>query len=179
MRKDSFLFYLGVLIPIISLGGIFLSIYKNPWFSLTQNALSDMGSIHNPIGYIFNSILIITGIMGVIFGTGTFKKHLTTPLFAFGMVCLIFVGIFPEEYKPHAFFAVSFYILILLDMFIEGINSLKKGEKIGLFWVFLSPTTFISIIYLLKIFEGAAIPELVGAFAIYAWIYYITYRLRG
>lgn len=168
---------LGIILPIISLGGILLSIMVNPWFSLSNNALSDMGSIRNPIGYVFNTSLILTGVLGIIFGVKTFNKRLTTPLFTLGMACLTLVGVFPEEYRPHGPCALLFYIFLFSDMALKGFELFTKKYRAGLFWVAAPPATFLLMLRMSRIFKGIAIPELAGAFLIYAWIGFTTLRV--
>ena len=168
---------LGLSFPFLTFGGIFIVIHLNPWFSLTENALSDMGSIKNPIGYAFNSLLILLGIAGIGFGIEGLKEKRATILFSLGMLSLLLVGIFPEEYKPHSFFALSFYILLLADIFICGLRMVQK-KKSAIIWVLGSPIVFIIMLYLTGIFKGLAIPELVGAAFINAWIVYLTLEVE-
>lgn len=164
---------LGFSFPFLTFGGIFISIYLNPWFSLTENALSDMGSIKNPVGYVFNSLLVLLGFLGVAFGIKMMKERRVTILFPLGMASLLLVGIFPEEYKLHSFFALSFYLLLFADIFICGLKGIGK-KKFAVIWLLGSPIVFMLMVYLSGVFDGLAIPELVGAVFINAWIVYLT-----
>ncbi|MCO6040245.1 DUF998 domain-containing protein [Thermococcus alcaliphilus] len=168
---------LGLSFPFLTFGGIFIAIYLNPWFSLTENALSDMGSIKNPIEYVFNSLLVFLGLLGLVFGVEMLKEKRVTVLFPLGMISLLLVGIFPEEYKPHSFFALSFYILLFADIFICGLRQRSK-KKSALIWLLSSPLVFIMMLYLTRVFEGLAIPELVGALFINAWIVYLALEVE-
>lgn len=168
---------LGFSFPFLTFGGIFIAIYLNPWFSLTENALSDMGSIKNPIGYVFNSLLVFLGFLGFVFGVEMLKEKRVTVLFPLGMVSLLLVGIFPEEYEPHSFFALSFYILLVADIFICGLKRVRKKKSV-LIWLLGSPMVFIVMLYLTRVFDGLAIPELVGALFINAWIVYLTLEVE-
>ncbi|KPU63186.1 hypothetical protein EP1X_05285 [Thermococcus sp. EP1] len=169
---------LGLLLPIFTFGGLGIVIYLNPWFSVTENALSDMGSIYNPISYVFNSLMILVGSLGLLFGIETARRKLTTPLFLIGMLCLIFVGVFPEEYSPHSLFAVAFYLFIFADILYGGLKMIKRGMKSGFLWVLGSVTVFFVMLYLTEVFKGLAIPELLGAFFINAWIIFLALNIE-
>ncbi|KUK18384.1 MAG: Uncharacterized protein XD54_0298 [Thermococcus sibiricus] len=173
MSMKKWVKVLGFSFPFLAFGGIFITIHLNPWFSLTENALSDMGSIKNPIGYFFNFLLILLGFVGMVFGVEMLKEKTVTILFPLGMFSLLLVGVFPEEYKPHSFFALSFYILLFADIFIYGLRKRRKNSS-AIAWLLGSPIVFMMMLYLTKVFEGLAIPELVGALFINAWIIYLT-----
>lgn len=168
---------LGLSFPFLTFGGIFIAIHLNPWFSLTENALSDMGSIKNPIGYAFNSLLVFLGFLGMVFGIEMLKEKRVTILFPLGMFSLLLVGIFPEEYKPHSFFALSFYILLFADIFVYGLRARRK-KRFAIVWLLGSPIVFMMMLYLTKVFDGLAIPELVGALFINVWIVYLTLEVE-
>jgi len=63
--------------------------------------------------------------------------------------------------------------LLFADIFICGLKRVRK-KKSALIWLFGSPIVFMVMIYLTRVFEGLAIPELIGALFINAWIVYLT-----
>ncbi|MBC7090521.1 MAG: DUF998 domain-containing protein [Nitrososphaeria archaeon] len=58
---------LGPLALIIAWATIFVSIMVNPWFNLFKGALSDLGALGLGTNYIFNTGLILTGIVFAIY----------------------------------------------------------------------------------------------------------------
>ncbi|AEK73978.1 membrane protein, conserved [Thermococcus sp. 4557] len=173
--------YLSTLLLVIFLVGLAVVLWKNPWFSFTENALSDMGSVRNPVNYYFNGFLMVFAVLGFIAAIGTLRNGLSY-LMPLAMVLLFLVGVFPEEYAPHAPAAVLFYVLALADIAIVGIKLGRSGASAGYVWSVLAVLTFALMLYLVKarVFKGLAIPELVGAATILAWFTYIgLLQLRG
>jgi hypothetical membrane protein len=166
--------YISLMMPLLFIAGLAIVLSQNPWFSFTNNALSDMGSVRNPVNYYFNGFLIAFAIIGFIAAVGAFKSGLSY-LMPLAMVLLFLVGVFPEEYAPHGPAAVLFYILALADIAIVGIKLGRSGNTLGYLWSFLAVFTFVLMLYLVraKIFKGLAVPELIGAATILAWFVYV------
>ncbi|ASJ16179.1 hypothetical protein A3L04_03330 [Thermococcus chitonophagus] len=140
--------------------GLAFVVNQNPWFSFTENALSDMGSLKNPKGWIFNLYIIGLGTLGLITA-----KALKRDVLKIAMLALILVGVFPEEKPLHTPSAVLTYLLSFLDMVLYG----------GM-WRIIGPGTFILMIALIKIGIGLAIPEVIGAMAIITYMIYLGWR---
>jgi hypothetical membrane protein len=140
----------GILGPIIGLIFITFSIYYSTWFNWAGNWLSDLGGIPDDksiwasrgiASIIFNSGLVVSGSIGVIFASSLRKikilnnRHgrIGTSLFILDMFTLCTVGIFPET-TGHIHTAVSiiFFFLIALSLIFIG-NVLRKSsiKKIG------------------------------------------------
>jgi len=60
----------GILTPIVAFTCIFLAIASYPEFSWTGNALSDLGVQEGVTAVLFNSGLIFSGILALIFASG-------------------------------------------------------------------------------------------------------------
>ncbi|ASI98726.1 DUF998 domain-containing protein [Thermococcus celer] len=173
--------YVSLSFPIIFILGLAIVLSRNPWFSFTENALSDMGSIGNPVNHYFNGFLMILAILGFIAAVGALRNGLSYAM-PLAMVFLFLVGVFPEEYAPHGPSAVLFYVLALADIAIVGVKLGARGLSVGYLWSVLAVVTFALMLYLVKarIFRGLAIPELVGAATIMAWFVYVgLLELRG
>ncbi|WP_148881947.1 DUF998 domain-containing protein [Thermococcus aciditolerans] len=173
--------YISLFLPIIFIVGLLIVVSQNPWFSFKGNALSDMGSIRNPVNYYFNGFLMVFAVIGFIASIGALRRGLAY-LMPLAMVLLFLVGVFPEEYAPHAPAAVFFYVLALADIAIIGLKLGRNGLSAGYAWSVLAVLTFVLMLYLVKagVFKGLAIPELVGAATILAWFTYIgLLRLKG
>lgn len=155
--------YILVFLPFIFTIALLFVISQNPWFSLTDNALSDMGSIHNPKGYLFNGLLIITGVLTIVASIVPFREGRTLLLPLSG-VLLTLVGIFPEETAPHGPAAFFFYVTALADVFIGG---LKRRKYV---WSAASVITWALMLLSGRFVKGLAVPELIGAFTIFAWL---------
>jgi len=59
----------GVLAPLVAFTLISLAITSHPQFSWTGNALSDLGVVEGVTAVLFNSGLIIGGILAIIFAS--------------------------------------------------------------------------------------------------------------
>lgn len=137
----------GILAPIIGLGCIVIAILLSPWFSWTENYLSDLGgspgdrpiySAHGLSSVLFNFGLILAGCLGLYFGIGIKKSGMfDSTLGSIGLMfylldacVLIGIGIFPETTgAPHTFFSVVFFILVGFCLFFLGLAQLKSFEK--------------------------------------------------
>src|SRR3990170_1527124 len=104
MMRSSMLFWIaglcGIVGPIISLSFIEIAIIYSPWFNWFKNALSDLG-VHEA-ALIFNSGLIIGGILTTIFGIGLmqiFRKQVLGFIGSFtrglSSISLCAIGILP------------------------------------------------------------------------------------
>ncbi|WP_052296228.1 DUF998 domain-containing protein [Thermococcus barophilus] len=170
----------GFLLPIIFAVMLSVAITLNPWFSFHKNALSDLGSLKVQTRYVFNSGLILMGILGIVFSLaavryfGSNMMHILTVAMAF----LIAVGIFPEEYgKIHSIPAILFYLLSLTGIFYAGVILRKRGkQKLSLFSMIGSAGTFALMIATLGK-SGLAVPEMIGAVFILSWIVVISHKM--
>jgi len=178
VQLERFASYVALSLPIIFIVGLAIVIHANPWFSFTDNALSDMGSLKNPNRWLFNGFVMFFAVMAMIPAVVAFKHGLSY-LMPFALVFLFLVGVFPEELPYHTPSAVLFYVLALADIALVG---LKLGRKnpLNYLWSLLSVLVFLMMLYLIRarIFKGLAIPELVGGVFILAWFVYLGVLLR-
>jgi len=172
--------YAAIAMPALFIIALWVALSHNPWFSFRGNALSDMGSLHNPARVYFNGSLIVMAVFGLLASLGAFKSGLSY-LMPAAMVSLVLVGVFPEELPYHTPAAVAFYALALGDIFIIGLRLGLAGMPSGFAWASLSVLAFIAIICLIgaKVFRGLAIPELIGAAVILAWFVYVGLLMLG
>lgn len=137
----------GILAPIIGLTCIALAILLCPWFSWTENYLSDLGGFygdrpiwaaHGTASILFNMGLILAGVLGVCFGLGLRKSQsFRTPLGNIGTLFLILdaaalmgIGIFPETTgPPHTFFSFAFFIMVGISLALVGTALIKTSER--------------------------------------------------
>ncbi|WP_297464557.1 DUF998 domain-containing protein [Thermococcus sp.] len=181
MNSSRFPAYLSLLLPLVFFAGLLVVIWKNPWFSFTDNALSDMGSLHNPHRWYFNGFLMIFATIGFIASVGMLRRGLSY-LMPLAMICLFLVGVFPEEHPLHLPLAVLTYLLALADVVIVGVKLGRAGTGAGYLWSGLAVLTLAVMIILIEkgVFRGLAIPELIGVLTVLAWFVYLgLLQLRG
>ncbi|ASJ07497.1 DUF998 domain-containing protein [Thermococcus pacificus] len=174
MEFEKLSAYISVFLPVIFLAGLTIVLSKNPWFSFTDNALSDMGSLKNPERWYFNGFLMTFAVITFIAAFGAFRSGLSY-LMIFASVSLFLVGVFPEELPYHSPSAVLFYVLALADIALVGIKLGRSGISFGYLWSVLALLTFFLMFYLVnaRVFKGLAIPEMIGAITILTWFVYI------
>lgn len=166
--------YVALSLPVIFIIGLSIVVHANPWFSFTDNALSDMGSLHNPNRWLFNGFLMVFAAIAMVPSVVAFKSGLSY-LMPLATAFLFLVGVFPEELPYHSPSAILFYVLALADIAIVGVKLGREGISAGYVWSILAVLTFVLITYLInaRVFKGIAIPELIGAATILAWFIYI------
>jgi len=180
MNKKYALF--GFLSPLTAFVFIATAIHVHD-FQFAGNALSDMGRIGLEKNYIFNSGLILSGVLALPFAFilySKLKKYEKVPgiIFIIAVLFLICIGVFPEGKNLHGFFSVGFYLLALISILFLGILLLKRKGNIGLFSIFGAVTAL--ILAIAPKWDGVAIPETIGAFFICLWMIVVAYELwRG
>ncbi|ALM75136.1 DUF998 domain-containing protein [Thermococcus barophilus] len=73
----------GLFAPLMGLGGIFTAVFiHRSWWSLTDNAISDLGKVNLPYNWVMNVSLVVAAILGIYYALGLFKeaKHPTMKL---------------------------------------------------------------------------------------------------
>jgi hypothetical membrane protein len=165
----------GVIAPIISLSFIAFAIAYSPWFNWFKNALSDLGV--GEAAPIFNSGLIIGGVLTTIFAVGL-KQILKKQVLGFlGTLTLILaalslcaIGLFPESAgRIHLYVSISFFALLAISLLIIGAALVREASQryLGLFSIL---TIVIAVIAAWAVpHEGAAIPEIIGSLAASVW----------
>ena len=137
----------GIFGPIVGFICIAFAIYYSDWFNWTGNWLSDLGGMpgETPIwaargvaSVIFNSGLIVTGIIGVVFASAIRKipmfntrlGRIGTLLLILDMSALCAIGIFPETTGYlHALVSLIFFFLVALSLLVIGTVVRKSSRK--------------------------------------------------
>jgi hypothetical membrane protein len=171
----------GFLAPVFAFALIFSAIISYPQFSWVDNALSDLGVVAGITAVLFNSGLIISGVLCFVFTTGlfVFLKERTVGRvgafgFALGSLALFAMGVFPENVPPvHYFVSVMFFVLLPESMLViaeafwlryqvwMAVFTLLVAVAAAAPWVL-----YFSIHYV----SGVAVPEAVSAFAGSMWV---------
>jgi len=165
---------------------IFLAISVSPWFSWTNNALSNLGDLTSPTSApIFNTGLVVGGIITAIFVLGLSMKTKTNTL---GLVATILlfvaslgmmgVGIFPENYPlPHVVSAMMIFISVTATLLLFGVAQLrdKSTRMLGIVSLILGLVAFIN--WFIPWGHAIAIMEMVGVVPGYIWSLIASARL--
>jgi len=171
---------LGIIGPLIAFVSILAAIAVSPWFTWAGNALSDLGHtvLHPASAPIFNTGLIIAGIVTIFFGLGVFMKFKANAIAIVASVillvadlALICVGLFPETMPPwHFIFSVTLFVSIALSLLFFGIAFVikKSTRMLGVLSLVLGIVA--ASPWILMSWEHAAIPEIISAATVYVWI---------
>lgn len=177
----------GIITPIMTLGVMSLAIASYPPFSWTENALSDLGVQEGITAILFNSGLIIGGILTLIFALGLllYLQNMLGKIGAFIFIsdalALSAIGVFPENIKTaHYYASVAFFVLFPLAMFFVTASFLQmRKKKMGLF-TFLSAlfaTTVWAIQWTIQFGPNVAIPEALSALSAATWSIVLGYKM--
>ncbi|WP_156778505.1 DUF998 domain-containing protein [Thermoplasma acidophilum] len=115
----------GVIGPVITILFILIDVAVSPWFSWSRNALSDLG-VH-PYGYLFNSGLIIEGVLNIAFVISL--KRIRTAgyvqaLMIVSGLALALVGVFNEHFGYlHLIFALIYFVLFPISIIIASVRA--------------------------------------------------------
>lgn len=178
----------GISAPIVTFTFILLAVAHRPEFSWMENSLSDLGVQEGVTAILFNSGLIIGGILVLVFAFGLFiflRDNLLGGIGAFILLLAAFalgaIGLFPENVKPmHYYASVSFFVLILLSMFFLSAAFLRMAEvQMGLF-TFLAAifaTVVWAIQWTIKFGPDVAIPESLSALSASMWSIVLGFKM--
>lgn len=170
----------GILAPIIAFTCIFLAIAFYPQFSWTENALSDLGVEKGISTILFNSGLIIGGVLALIFAFGLFTLlrdsilgKVGALLFILATMALTAIGVFPENIKPtHYLVSVAFFALSPIALLVITVAFMRMAKpKMGAFTFIIALTAAaVWIIHWTVGFgSNVAIPEALSAIAASTW----------
>jgi len=151
-------------------------------------ALSDLGVVAGATSMLFNTDLIISGLLTLAFGSGLFKfmqekalGEIGVFVFLLDALALISIGVFPENAKPmHYYASVAFFALFPISMvLITGGFLLMAKVKVGLFTLLAAIfTTAVWVVqFSIRPFYGVAIPETLSALAASTWSMILGFRM--
>jgi len=178
----------GILAPIAALTCISLAIAYSPQFSWTENALSDLGVQEGVTAILFNSGLILSGFLGLVFAFGLFivlqdkaMGRIGASIFILDTLALIAIGVFPENVKPtHYYVSVAFFLLFPISMFFVVAAFLQTSKvKIGLFTLLIAVVAAVVWIiqWTIQLGSNVAIPEAVSALSVSAWLIVLGFKM--
>ncbi|MFX1319303.1 MAG: DUF998 domain-containing protein [Promethearchaeota archaeon] len=187
----------GIIGPILALIGIALAIWVSPWFNWFDNALSDLGhptmlgGSHgvpglNPAAPIFNTSLILTGLITLILTVwliryqifeGSIIGVIAAILLTISQFFLIGIGVFHEGFGyTHFIVSLGFFVTLLIAGMIYGVRLMQEKHLrlIGIVAFILAlSSALIWVAYYLSLlpFTGVAIPEIISAVFAMVWVF--------
>jgi len=177
----------GILGSVLSLVMVFAATVISPWFRWDTNALSELGV--GEVSLVFNSAVVIGGVLNFIFALGV-RKYLSerrvvrigAALVMLSSVCLAFVGIFTVAYHfAHAIVSLGYFVSAPTGFILIGLGT--ERDTIRTLSIVTGIAALLAILILPMIFlvvpfkVGFAVPEMIEALILAAWIVFMGVRL--
>jgi hypothetical membrane protein len=178
----------GFLAPLVAFALIFSAIASYAEFSWVNNALSDLGIVTGATALLFNSGLLISGALCIVFAAGIFaflKERIIGKIgavvFLLGSVALFAIGAFPENIRPtHYIASVMFFMLLPIAMLIiTGAFWLLHQVRMAVFTLlvaFAAATPWV-LLFIVRYVSGVAIPETISALAGSMWAVVVSGKM--
>lgn len=178
----------GLAAPIVAFTCILVAIASYAPFNWVTNALSDLGVQAGVTAPIFNSGLVISGLLFLVFAVGLFQsagKSVVGKVGA-GVLCLacvwlVCIGIFNENFNPiHFYFSVAFFVCMPISLLILVGDFWFTGQrKLSLFTlaIGLAAATPWVLQYTVHYVSNVAIPEFVSGFAGALWTAIVSVKM--
>jgi hypothetical membrane protein len=170
--------------PVIMVTSILLAISCSPWFSWKENALSDLG-VKGVAAILFNSSLIVGGLLVIIFAVGLRKilmdralGHAGTLILVLASANLCAVGIFPETVGAiHFYVSVAFFTLLPISLFLMGAAMIQRSSErnLGLFTFLVGLVA--GAVWTVPWGGGVAIPETLASLPAAVWSVVLGFRM--
>jgi hypothetical membrane protein len=170
----------GFLAPIFAFAFIFLAVVSYPQFSWVDNALSDLGVVGGVTAVLFNSGLIVSGVLCFIFATGLFAflseravGRIGVFVLVLASLALVAIGVFPESVRSvHYFVSVAFFVFLPVSMLvIVGAFWLMGQVRMAVFTLLVAIVAVAPwvLLFSVRYVSGVAIPEFVSGLAGAVW----------
>jgi hypothetical membrane protein len=154
----------------VALGGILLATAVSPTFSWTASALSDLG-VAAPTALLFNGGLVLGGLLALGY-TGALWRSArpVAVVYALCACALVGVGAFPSDTAPHVPAAVAFFALLAATLALDGLR--RRTTATGRASLLLAAVSVAAwpLWFATGLGSGVAVPELVGALSLAAWV---------
>jgi hypothetical membrane protein len=170
----------GFLAAVLAFAFILSAVASDPQFSLVNNALSDLGVVSGVTAVLFNSGLIVGGVLCFVFATGLFVflgnravGRIGASVLVLASLALAAIGVFPESVgSVHLFVSVAFFVLLPVSMlFISGAFWLTSQVRVAVFTLlvaFVAAAPWV-LLFSVRYVSGVAIPEFVSGLAGAVW----------
>lgn len=150
MIAQRFLRYFGILALAVGWITIIMAVSANPWFSLTRNALSDLGAVGRSTAWIFNWGITAAGALALLYSIYLIASSrgkletLASTIFLLSSFHLTLIGLFPEGTYPHLFVSYWFFTSAGVAILAFGAAFLARRDlSLGILFTLLSLIGFI------------------------------------
>ncbi|MEM1517960.1 MAG: DUF998 domain-containing protein [Nitrososphaerota archaeon] len=183
----------GIISPVLGIGLVLIATTLSGRFSWERNALSDLGVAEPAAAMLFNSSLILAGVLFLCFVYGLLKQVSDDKKYRSGLafllaggVSLIFIGIFTEHYGVlHFIFSAGYFILTPIGIILIGASRPSRlvSQRVRIISIIEGSSSLfvITVAYLLLnsvgLRVGFAVPELAASLIISFWVIMIAARL--
>ena len=174
----------GITSQLVALIVLLVVISSSPWFSWTENELSDLGSVGSATT-LFNLGYILTGVLSLIFAIGLGQSLLSSRLGQLGAVSLILgsmmipaIGIFPRTFVLlHNSASMAALVFIIMALLLIGVAAVTTSQ---MKWGLLS-LTIVALIIVVRLvpwpLSGGAIQQLLISLPWSLWTIVFGVRL--
>jgi len=176
----------GVVAVLVAAVGIAGAALASPAFTVTGNALSDLGQPGNPVAtplttLLFDGGLVLSGVVGLPFAAVLWREsehrlgRIAAVPFAVALLGMAGVGLFPAGRPLHVPAALTLYLASMVAMAADGVGTALAGLRrraavtlslvavhVGGWWAWAASGPVLR--------PGLAIPELLGAGVFAAWV---------
>lgn len=160
----------GPLGAAVALSGIVVAVALSPSFSWTASALSDLG-VDPRTALPFNGGLLVGGCLalGYVAALRRTSRAVATA-YALCAVSMAGVGAFPSDEALHYPAAVSFFVFLVATLALDGAHRREATTgRVSLLLALVSAAAW-PLWGLSGLGPGIAVPELVGALSLAAWV---------
>ena len=180
----------GFAAPIVALTFILAAIASWPQFSWVNNALSDLGVQSGATAWLFNSGLVVSGVLFAVFAAGLFRLvgkravgRVGAAILFLACVALMLIGVFNESFRPtHYYVSVAFFVLMPISLLVLAAAFWISGKRrLG---VFTSVTALVAaavwvLQFTVHYVPNVAIPEFVSGLAGAVWVVVLSYLMAN
>jgi hypothetical membrane protein len=195
MNRDQALAASGAGSVLVTLSAILLATLVSPSFTWPANALSDLGVARTPAGtgltvLLFNGGLVVGALLGLGFAALRWRRaastlqRLVAVLFVATLLAMAGVGLFPAGSALHVPAAVAFYVLVTVTLWVDAWDAGGgPGGRRGAVQTWLGAANVATwAVWALTgpvRRPGLAIPEIIGALVLSAWVLSESMRFTG
>ena len=168
---------LGVIGPVTAYLFTGFSIASAPWFSWSENALSDLGhAVRSDVATYFNFGLAFAGLLVLIYAVTVFRRHakFSSLCLAASAFSLQLIAVFDEVYGSlHLAVSVLFFVSIGVASVAYAI---ERRSLLAAIAVVVGLASWIS--YWAGIYEaGIAVPEVVSFTPVASWVVWSAWKI--
>jgi len=179
---------IGIAAPAITLVCIFLAVGSSFGFSWTDNALSDLGVMCSGTATVFNTGLVLGGILFALFTVGLVMyvgKDMVgiaaSAILFVACLSLIAIGVFNETFgQVHLAVSVTFFVTMSLSLLVFVAAFWREGKRrLSMFTLALA--LIAALVWILEVtiqfVQGVAIPEAVSGVAGALWVWTLSFSM--